>query len=223
LNAKAQIELQQARVEKAQAEDKSKRLQEIIDKRVRQEANRLKKEQKQEIKEKAIDIFAKVGAVTCALIAWNLLLTITLLDYEWHIVSTAPQWFINRWSDIVLIADSLEAIFLYFYGLLQPHMHGFLAGVISFLPPIVMCVVVGIVGLMAYDYIKDLWTDTWEHYDHYNKTLLKASTTIAIIIGSIPLATQVAGLNNPINVVSWWLMFSLGLNVTYHAITYRRY
>ena len=102
-------------------------------------------------------------------------------------------------------------------------MHGFIAGLISLLPLIIICAVVAVLGYIAYDYIKTQWIEIWEHYDRQDKTLLKASATIAIIIGSISLAVLVAGFNNPINVVSWWLILSLGLNVVYHAITYRQY
>jgi len=223
LKDKAETEMRQARVEKAQAEEKSQKLQTIIDAKIRERAKRLEQKQKQAIKEKSADIFAKVGAVTYALIGWNVALTITLLIHDWHIVSTAPQWFVNRWSNIVWIANGIETIFVYFYELLQRHMHDFFAGVISLIPPIVICAVVAILGYIAYDYVKTQWTDIWEHYDRYDKTLLKATTTTAIVIGSMPLATWLAGFDNPINVLSWWLMLSLGLNIAYHAITYRQY
>jgi len=223
LNAKAQADLQTARSEKAQAEEKSQKLQAIIDAKVKERAKRLEQKQKQAIKEKSADIFAKAGAVTYALIGWNLLLTIALLNHDWHIVSTVPQWFVNRWGNIVWIVNGIESIFMYFYGLLQPHMHWSLAGVISILPLAVIVAVVGILGYIAFDFIKTNLVEIWEHYDRYDKTLLKATTTIAIVIGSIPLATWLAGFDNPINVVSWWLMLSLGLNIIYHAITYRQY
>lgn len=220
LKDRAETAMQQAKSESYEARAKSKQLQQKIDEGVKREAERIEREKEQAIKKENINHFAKVGSLTVALSLYCFVMTAIWLVDRWEIVKTVPQWFVNRWENIQTLWGGIVSVHSWAYKLLQPHMNDFIAKAIPFVVLLAIVALIGYFGVWkGLRFLKEKWSDLWRGYDYQNQTLLKVSTTIAIVTVSVPLAIFIAGFGG-LNVVSWWLIFSIGLNVAYHAITY---
>lgn len=83
------------------------------------------------------------------------------------------------------------------------------------------------VGIMAggfllfrnvYDQISEKWHDRWQYYEVTGVNSLRKAVSVALCIVSVTFAL-IAERYIPvdINVVNWWLGFSVGLNLLYHS------
>lgn len=198
-------------------------LQTKINDGIEREKNRLEKEKEKTIKSNNLNHYSKVGSLTVALSLYCLIMTILWLIDHSEPLKTIPKWFSNRGENLKAIWNGIVAIHTLVYKLLEPHMNDFIAKAIPF---ILLLALVGAFGYFVlwkgFWALLEKWSDLWSHYDYKSQKLLKASITVAIITVSIPLAillVEVIPLS--LNVLSWWLILSIGLNVGYHAITYR--
>lgn len=135
-------------------------------------------------------------------------------DVAW----TIPQWFENRWENGCNIAEMIAGLYQWCYGYLSDYMHAYVA---------IGVMVLVSVGIMAggfllfrnvYDRISDKWHDRWQYYEVTGVKSLRKAVAVALCIVSVTFAL-IAGMYIPvdINVVSWWLVFSVGLNLLYHS------
>lgn len=223
LRDKASRELEQAVNKNYYAEKKSNELQKIIDEGIKKEAERIEREKDQAVKRENLGHFAKVGSLTVALSLYCFIMTAIWLVDRWEIVKTVPQWFVNRWGNLQTMWGGIVSVHSWAYKLLQPHMSDFIAKAIPFIVLLAVVALIGYFGVWnGFWFLQEKWSDLWLHYEYQDKKLLKASVTVAIITVSIPLAVFVVGIGS-LNVFSWWLIFSIILNVAYHAITYKRW
>lgn len=223
LKDKAEAERQQARNESIQVKAKSAELQKIIDAGIKKEAQRIEREKAQALKRESIDHFVKVGSLTVGLSIYCVIMTAIWLVDRWEIIKTVPQWFVNRWGNLQTLWGGIVFGHSWAYKLLEPHMSDFIAKAISFIVLLAIVALIGYFGVWrGFWFLQEKWSNLWSHYEYQDKKLLKVSSTIAIITVSIPLAVFVVGFGS-INVFSWWLIFSIVLNVGYHAITYERW
>lgn len=214
----------EAEKEKTKAQELNKELQLKINLGIQREAERIEKEKTQAVKKETTSHFAKVGSLTVALAFYCVVMTAIWLVDRWEILKTVPQWFINRWENIQFLWSGIVSVHSWAYKLLQPHMNDFIAKAIPFILMLAIVAIIGYFGAWkGFCFLKEKWSDLWRNYEFQNQTLLKVSTTIAIVTVSIPLAVLVASKSSLMNVLSWWLIFSVGLNVVYHAITYKRW
>lgn len=67
-------------------------------------------------------------------------------------------------------------------------------------------------------HIGEKWHDRWQYYEVTGVKSLRKAVSVALCIVSITFAL-IAGMCIPldINVVSWWISFSVGLNLIYHS------
>lgn len=223
LKDRAETAMQQARSESYEANAKSKQFQQKIDEGVKREAERIEREKEQAVKRENIDHFAKVGSLTVALSFYCVIMTAIWLVDRWEIVKTVPQWFVNRWGNLQTLWGGIVSVHSWAYKLLQPHMSDFIAKAIPFVVLLAIVALIGYFGVWkGFWFLQEKWSNLWSHYEYQDKKLLKVSITVAIITVSIPLAVFVVGIGS-LNVFSWWLIFSIVLNVAYHAITYKRW
>lgn len=70
----------------------------------------------------------------------------------------------------------------------------------------------------VYDRISDKWNDRWQYYEVTGVKSLRKAVMVALCIISVTFAL-IAGKYIPedINVVSWWIGFSVVLNLLYHG------
>jgi hypothetical protein len=235
LNAKAQVEMRQVIAEKQRAiaekkelKEKSQKLQQIVDSRVKKAAKnieqRIEREKKEALKKESINYFAKTGVITYVFTVYSLLITIIWLTDQRDILNTVPQWFVNRWDNLQSTWNIIVFIYTSSYDPLRLHISDFMAGVVSTITLLIIAALVAYLSVIkGIKILRGKWSDLWLYYDNQKRKLLKVSITVAIIISSMPLAVFVAGFGGSVNVVSWWLIFSFGLNVVYHIITYRWY
>ena len=68
------------------------------------------------------------------------------------------------------------------------------------------------------DWLSEKWHDRRQYYEVYGEIRLRKAVSVALCIVSVTFAL-IAGKYIPldINVVSWWISFSVGLNLLYHS------
>ena len=70
----------------------------------------------------------------------------------------------------------------------------------------------------VFDHIGEKWHDRWQYYKVIGVKSLRKAVTVALCIVSITFALiAVMCIPLDINVVSWWICFSVGLNLMYHS------
>ena len=140
-----------------------------------------------------------------------------ILFMNHDVVKTVPQWFENRWENVCDIAVIIARLYQWCYGYLTDYMHPFV--VISAM----VLVSVGIIAVSfvllrnVFDWFSEKWHDRWQHYEVYGEIRLRKAVSVALCIVSVTFAL-IAEKYIPvdINVVSWWIGFSIGLNLLYH-------
>lgn len=199
-------------------------LQKKINDSVEIEKKRLEREKTRIINSHNIDHYTKVGSLTMALFVYCLIMTMLWLKDHNAPLKTIPEWFSARGENIQAIWNIIVDGYTGLYRLLEPHINDFIAQGIS------LVIVLSIIALVAYygvwkGYIilKEKWETLWRHYDYQSKKLLKVSVTVSIITVSVPLAIFMVEAVPGLNIVSWWLILSIGLNGAYHTITYKEW
>lgn len=134
------------------------------------------------------------------------------------IAKTIPQWFVNRWENGCDIAEMIVWLYQWCYGCLTNYMHPYV--VISIMILASAGILIGEFFLFrkVFDHIGEKWHDRWQYYEATGVKSLRKAVTVALCIVSITFAL-IAGMCIPldINVVSWWICFSVGLNLMYHS------
>lgn len=190
---------------------------EKIYKSVENEKTKLLKATDKELQYSKLKHLGTVGSLSVGLVIYCAIITILWLTDHSEPLKTIPLWFAARIENLKYIWGLITSLYLWGYNLLNPHTNDLVAKGVSFI------ITTAITCLIAYGLFKLI---TWIWFDYivtdvsYDKELLYLSSTIAIIIVSIPLAmflVEVIPLS--INVVSWWLLLSFGLNVAYQKIT----
>lgn len=70
----------------------------------------------------------------------------------------------------------------------------------------------------VFDWISEKWHDRWQYYEVYGEMRLRKAVSVALCIVSVTLALiAVKYIPMDINVVSWWIGFSVMLNLLHHS------
>lgn len=198
------------------AEYKSK-----IEEGIQREAKLLEIEKSRTIKSNNIQHYSTVGSFTVAISLYCLIITILWLKDHFEPLKAVPEWFTSRKENIKAIWNCIVGIHEWGSKLLEPHMNGLLAKAIPFIIMIAIAVTVAyFVIYKGFMCLLDNWNSLWSYYEYKSQKLLKASVTVAIITVSIPLSILVVELIPSLNIISWWLILSVGLNLIYHIVTY---
>ena len=200
----------------------AKALNDTFDRRVWEKTSRIKQNMEADMKEKLQAALHK-QTVTLSIWTWAfcficIIQTGYILFVNKDVACTIPQWFVNRWKNVVDMAEVIAGLYQWFYGYLADYMHPYVA------IGVMILVSVGIIagGFLlfrnVYDRISEKWHDRWQYYEVYGEICLRKAVSVALCIVSVTLAL-IAGKYIPldINVVSWWLVFSIGLNLMYHS------
>lgn len=70
----------------------------------------------------------------------------------------------------------------------------------------------------VFDRLREKWDNRWQYYEMVGVKELRKAVSVALCAISITFS-MIAAINVPadINVVSWWIVFSVGLNFLYHG------
>ena len=199
----------------------AKALNGTFDKRVNEKVSRVKRNMEADMKGRLQTALQKQ---TIALSIWTwafcficMIQTGYIIFMNQDITRTIPRWFINRWENGCDIAVMIARLYQWCYGYLTNYMHSYVAiGVVALVT--IGIVAVGFVLLRnVFDWLGEKWHDRWQYYEVYGEIRLRKVVSVALCIVSVTFAL-IAGKYIPldINVVSWWLGFSIGLNLLYH-------
>lgn len=134
------------------------------------------------------------------------------------VTKTVPRWFIKRWENGCDIAERIAGVYQWCYGYLKDYMHPYVVIGIMVIVSIGIVTVGFILLRNVFDWIGEKWHDRWQYYEVYGEIRLRKAVSVAVCIVSVTFAL-IAGKYIPldINVVSWWIDFSVGLNLLYHG------
>ena len=134
------------------------------------------------------------------------------------VAKTIPQWFVNRWKNCCDAAEMIAGLYQRCYGYLTDYMHSYVVIGIMILASVGILIGEFFLFRNVFDHISEKWHDRWQYYKVIGVKSLRKAVTVALCIVNITFAL-IAGMCIPldINVVSWWICFSIGLNLLYHG------
>lgn len=200
----------------------AKVLNDTFDKRVNEKVSRVKRNMEADMKGR---LQTALQNQTIALSIWtwafcfiSMIQTGYILFMNQDITRTIPQWFINRWENGCDTAEMIIRLYQWCYGYLTNYMHPYVViGIMAIIS--VEIILIGFILIRnLFDRIGEKWHDRWQYYEVYGEMRLRKAVSVALCIVSITFAL-IAGKYIPvdINVVSWWLGISIGLNFLYHG------
>ena len=202
----------------------AKALNDTFDKRVKEKSSRIKQNMKEKLQAAIYKLTITLGIWTWVFCFICMIQTGYILFVNKDIACTIPQWFVNRWQNGVDIAEMIAGLYQWCYGYLSDYMHPYaVIGVMVF-------VSAGIIagGFLLFrnvhDRIGEKWHDRWQYHEVTGVKTLRKAVSVALCIVSVSFAL-IAERYIPvdINVVSWWLIFSVGMNLLYHSCCKRGY
>lgn len=200
----------------------AKALNDTFDKRVREKTSRIKQNMEADMKEKLQAALHK-QTVTLSIWTWAfcficIIQTGYILFVNKDVACTIPQWFENRWANGCDIAEMIAGLYQWCYRYLTDYMHPYVA------IGVMVLVSVGILtgGFLLFknvlDRISDKWNDRWQYYEVIGVESLRKAVSVALCIVSVTFALIAERyIQVDINLVNWWLVFSVGLNLLYHS------
>lgn len=200
----------------------AKALNASFDKRVWEKISRVKRNMEADMKGRLQNALQKQ---TIALSIWTwafcficMIQTGYILFMNSDVVKTIPQWFINRWENGCDIAERIAGLYQWCYGYLTDYMHPYVVLGVMVLASVGIIAVEFILLRNVFDWLSEKWHDHWQYYEVYGEIRLRKAVSVALCIVSVTFAL-IAGKYIPldINVVSWWIGFSVGLNFLYHG------
>ena len=224
-NVKAQNTFREAEKKTGDAKRilaEAKAINDTFNRRVKEKTGRIKRNMEIDMKGKLRAALQK-QTVTLRIWIWAfcficIIQTGYILFMNKDITYTIPQWFVNRWRNGVDIAEMIAGLYQMGYGYFTSYMHPYVVIGVLFL--ISAGIVAGVFWVFrnVFDRISDKWHDRWQYYEVTGVKELRKAVSVALCVISITLAI-IARINIPadINVVSWWSIFSVGLNFLYHG------
>ncbi len=200
----------------------AKALNDTFDKRVREKTSRIKQNMEADMKDKLQAALQK-QIVTLNIWTWAfcficMVQTGYILFVNNDVACTIPRWFENRWENGCDIAEMIARLYQWCYRYLSAYMHAYVAIGVMVLVSVGIMVGGFLLFKNVYDRISDKWNDRWRYYEVTSVKSLRKAVSVALCIVSVTFAL-IAGKYIPldINVVSWWICFSIGLNLLYHG------
>ena len=197
-------------------------LKDTVDKRVKDEISRIKRRLEADMNCRLKDDLQRQN-VTLGIWTWAfcficMIQTGYILFVNKDVVFTIPQWFENRRENGCDIAEMIARLYQWCYEYLTDTLHPYMAVGILILASAGMIAGAFLLIRNVFDRLREKWNNRWQYYEMVGVKELRKAVSTAICVISITFAT-IATINVPvdINVVSWWIGFSVGLNFLYHG------
>ena len=201
---------------------KAKALEADFNKHISVEANYIRKQLKADMQ---MQLLEKLRTQTATLGIWTWVIAFIsvvqsgyILLVNKDVVTTIPDWFLNRGRNVMNVAKLLCRVYQWCYECLTKYVHSYVAvGIIALVS---VGIVAGVFALvkMAFDRIIEKWDDRWQYYKNTGVAELRKAVSVALCVISVTLSMLSASLIPvDINVLSWWLILSAGLNLLYHG------
>jgi len=177
-----------------------------------------KADMQKQLQEKLRIQTATLGIWTWIIALISIIQTSYILYVNKDIVATIPDWFLNRGRDVMNVANLLGKFYQWCYNFLTQYVHSYVA--ISIIILVSGGIVTGAFVLVriAFGRITEKWDYRWQYYKATGVLELRKAVSVALCVISITLSMLAATLIPvDINVVSWWIIFSVGLNLLYHG------
>ena len=134
------------------------------------------------------------------------------------ITKTFSRWFINRWENGCDTVEMIAGLYQWCNGCLTDYMHPYVVIAVMVLVSVVIIAGGFLLLRNVFDWISKKWHDRWQYYEVYGEMRLRKAVSVALCIVSVTLALiAVKYIPMDINVVSWWISFSVRLNILYHG------
>lgn len=190
---------------------------EKIYKSVQQEKTKLLDATEEHLRYSKLKHLCAVGSLLVGLAIYCVVITILWLVDHSEPLKTIPDWFTSRGENLNIIWEWVKSFYLWGYNLLEPRINDLVAKGISF---IITTAIVCLVAYIVFKAISWIWFEISISYNNYDTKLLRYSSSASIMAISIPLAiVLVEVIPLALNIVSWWLILSILLNLTYYKIT----
>lgn len=200
----------------------AKALNDTFDKCVREKVSHVKRNMESDMKCR-LQTAQQKQTVTLSIWTWTfcficMIQTGCILFMNRDVAKTVPQWFINRWENGCDIAEIIAGLYQWCYGYLTDYMHPYVVSGVMVLVSTGIIAGGFVLFRNAFDRLGEKWQNRWQYYEVYGEIRLRKAMSVALCIVSVTFAL-IAGKYIPldINVVSWWLGFSVGLNLLYHS------
>ena len=224
-NEKAQNTFKEAKTKAEDAERilaEAKALNDTFDKRVRDKVSHVKRNMEADMTGRLQTAIQK-QTVTLSTWTWAfcficIIQTGYILYMNKDVTKTIPLWFVNCWENGCDIAEMNVWLYQWCYGCLTNYMHPYVVIGIMILASVGILIGEFFLFRNVFDHIGEKWHDRWQYYKVTGVKSLRKAVTVALCIVSITFAF-IAGMCIPldINVVNWWICFSVGLNLMYHS------
>lgn len=200
----------------------AKTLNDTFEKCVREKVSHVKRNMEADMKGK---LQTAIQKQTVALSIWTwvfcficMIQTGYILFMNSDVVKTIPQWFINRWQNCCDIAERIAKVYQWCYGYLTDHINPYVVIGVMVLASAGIIAVSFVLLRNVSDWLSEKWYDRWQYYEVYGEIRLRKVVSVAICIVSVTFALIAEEyISLDINVVSWWLVFSVGMNLLYHG------
>ena len=203
-------------------------LKDTFDKQVKDEISRIKRRLEADINCRLKDDLQR-QTVTLGIWTWTfcvicLIQTGYILFTNKNVTCLIPRWFVKRWKNVGGIAKTIARLYQWCYGYLTDDLHPYMAVGIMVLASAGMIAGGFLLFRNVFDRLREKWDNLWQYYEMVGVKELRKAVSVALCVISITFATM-AAINVPadINVVSWWIGFSVGLNFLYHGTSKNSY
>jgi hypothetical protein len=186
--------------------------------KVKQIQYRMESDMKTQLKEKLQRQTAILGMWTWVIAFISAIQTGYIVFINVEVAATIPEWFLDRGSNVLAVVTLLGGLFQWSYKHLIGHVHSYVA--VGIIAVVSGGIAAGAFVLLQYAFerIAEKWDNRWQYYKAAGVSELRKAVSIALCIISVTLSVIAATvIPANVNVVSWWVIFSAGLNVGYHG------
>ena len=201
---------------------KAKALEADFNKHISVEAKHICKQVKadmqMQLQEKLRTQTATLGVWTWVIAFISIVQTVYIFFVNKDVVATIPDWFLHRGRNVMNVSNLLCRVYQWCYEYLAQYVHSYVAVGIIALVSVGIAAGVFVLVKIAFDRITEKCDDRWQYYKNTGVAELRKAVSVALCVISVTLSMlSVSLIPVDINVLSWWLILSAGLNFLYHG------
>jgi len=201
---------------------KAKALEADFNKHISVEAKHICKQVKadmqMQLQEKLRTQTATLGVWTWVIAFISIVQTGYIFFVNKDVVATIPDWFLHRGRNVMNVSYLLCRVYQWCYEYLAQYVHSYVAVGIIALVSVGIAAGVFLLVKIAFDRITEKCDDRWQYYKNTGVAELRKAVSVALCVISVTLSMlSVSLIPVDINVLSWWLILSAGLNFLYHG------